>query len=58
MTRENVMLLLDKEGDFVVRESATRQGEFVLAVMHADGAKHLKIEVFEVRCNVLFAPSL
>ncbi|CAI9727498.1 adaptor 1 [Octopus vulgaris] len=41
LSRKEAELLLEHEGDFLVRESTTTQGQFVLSGRHSAGVKHL-----------------
>ncbi|XP_052826596.1 SHC-transforming protein 1 isoform X2 [Octopus bimaculoides] len=41
LNRKEAELLLEHEGDFLVRESTTTQGQFVLSGRHSAGVKHL-----------------
>lgn len=41
LSRKDSEMLLEQEGDFLVRESTTTQGQYVLSGRHTGGVKHL-----------------
>lgn len=41
LSRKESEILLEQEGDFLVRESTTTQGQYVLSGRHTGGVKHL-----------------